>query len=298
MGSSVGAGRAAPAPDAEARFTDETGAVHGVVFDEELRPIPNATVGLRPGGSDASTAAASETGFERQVVADSAGAFAFSNLSPGTYHVFAVALGFASGTKRVEVVAGKVTETQVLLAQVPSDAPYYETHPAKGMVRSVVWRVGARCQTVVQPPLGTCLGLQFQDVTRRIVLDPDWATVVDEVVWVPNSAVVHQRAYVFATFPNVTDFSGVPDFESPGHFEAGGPSPVVLRIERAVIRERGHPEESQHGNTRFRALNNFDDVNASGVLAFGVMLDQPMSVYITIFHKEVAPAEFSVRPDA
>jgi hypothetical protein len=294
--SSEGAGPASgPAVDTTPRFDDATGALRVLVLDDELNPIGNATVGLLFRNAEAETPP-----FTPQLTTV-AGESVFSNLQPGAYDIQVVALGFESAGKRAEVVAGGVTEVQIVTPPLPSDAPYYETLPAAGMVRSIVWRVGGACDTVVQPPLGTCLGYQARDVTVRHKLTPDWATIVDETIWIPNSAGFHQRAYVFATFPNVTDFSGVPDFKSPGHFEAGGKSPVTMRIERQTLYDRNFPESNHYGGdrgTRFRHLNNFDDVDAAGVFSASAMIDQPMNVYITIFHKEVAPPEFSALPDA
>lgn len=278
-------------------FDDTTGAIHILVTDDELAPIANATVGVVTATGERDAALV-------PVMTSLSGEAVLSNLPPATYHVQAVALGYESSNKAVDVRAGEVAEIQLALIRLPSDDPYYETITKTDYVRSIVWRIGPNCDTVVQPPVGTCLGFQAHDVTFYRVLLQDWETLVDEAQWVPNSAFFHQRAYLFATFPNVTDFSGVPDFKSPGHFEAGGTSPVVLRIERATIRERGFPEESQYGpgpndrGTRFRAVNNFDDVGVPGVIGVSLMLDQTMHVYNTEFHKMVAPPEFSALPDA
>jgi hypothetical protein len=271
-----------PVSDEEAIVNDTAGAIEGHVLTDELLPAANGTVGVF---ETAQTVRVTETG-----------RFVFSRLAPGAYKVQASALGYQSQVRRVDVVAGEVTAAEFQLEAGAVEGPFHETEIHKGIVRSVVWRVGARCETLVQPPIGTCLGIQFDDVTFFYDSEPDWATYVDEVRWIPNSAVVHQRAYVFATFPNVTDFQGVPDFKSPGHFEAGGTSPVTLRIERTQLRERNFPEQNHHGRTRFRAVNNFDDVNAT-VVAAGVMIDQPIEVYLSIFYQERAPLEFSALPD-
>ena len=283
--------------DTGPRFDDSTGAIQVLLTDDELRPIANATVGLL-----------SETSATDAVIAPlvtpATGVAVFSKLSPGFYQVQAVALGFESAGKRVEARAGEVTDTQLMVAPLPSDEPFYETIVETGTIRSVLWRVGPSCDTVVQPPIGTCLGFQYDDVTFYRVLNEDWATIIDEATWIPNTAASHQRAYVFATFPNVTDFSGVPDFKSPGHFEAAGPNPVMLRIERTEIRDRGFPEENHYGEgpngrgTRFRAVNDFEDLGVPGVIGVSLMFDQVMTVYNTEFHKEVAPAEFSALPDS
>lgn len=278
----------------DASFGAETGALRLSVTDEEVRPVPNATARLWMGA-----AAEDNVPLERRTAAD--GRAAFSELAPGTYSLGILALGFEPLLLAVDVRAAALTDVSTMLVRLPYDGPYHETTTASGLVRSIVWRVGPACDTVVQPPLGTCLGFQAQDVTVRVPLTPDWATVVDEAAWTPNTAGFHQRAYVFATFPNVSDFSGVPDFKSPGHFEAGGTSPVVLWIERQTLYDRGFPESNHYGGargTRFRHVNNFDDVSAANVVSAGVMIDQPMDAFITVFHQEPAPPGFTALADA
>lgn len=280
------------------QFDDTTGALKVLITDDELAPIANATVGVTPTSPEEGASPV------EPLMTSDAGHAVFSSLTPGSYNVQVVALGFASAAKNVDVRVGEVVDVQLVIAPLPSDDPYHSTEVHRDTVQSVLWRVGPACDTVVQPPLGTCLGFQYNDVTFYRVLAEDWATIVDEATWTPNTAASHQRAYVFATFPNVTDFSGVPDFKSPGHFEAAGPNPVILRIERTEIRERGFPEESQFGEgpngrgTRFRAVNDFEDVGVPGVIGVSFMWDQAMTVYNTEFHKLVAPSDFTALPDA
>lgn len=279
-------------------FDESTGALEILLTDDELAPIANATVGIQP----------TEPQEGAQPIAplmtSAVGIAVFSNLAPGAYNTQVVALGYESAAKRVEVKAGDVAKLQLIVVRLPSDDPFHSTEVHRDIVQSVLWRVGPACDTIVQPPIGTCLGFQRNDVTFYRVLAEDWATIVDEATWIPNTAASHQRAYVFATFPNVTDFSGVPDFKSPGHFEAAGRSPVVLRIERTEIRERGFPEESQFGEgpngrgTRFRAVNDFEDLGVPGVVGVSFMWDQAMTVYNTEFHKTVAPVDFTALPDS
>ncbi len=279
-------------------FDESSGALEVLVTDDELAPIVGATVGVAPGEAPEGAAAIAP------LTTSMAGVAVFSRLLPGAYNTQVVALGYESVTKRVEVTAGDVTKLQLIVVRLPSDDPFHATEIHRDVVQSVLWRIGPACDTVVQPPIGTCLGFQYNDVTFYRVLAEDWATIVDEASWIPNTAASHQRAYVFATFPNVTDFSGVPDFKSPGHFEAAGRSPVTLRIERTEIRDRGFPEESQFGEgpngrgTRFRAVNDFEDVGVPGVVGVSFMWDQVMTVYNTEFHKTVAPVDFTALPDS
>lgn len=259
------------------------GSVVGTVVDEEFFPIAGATVGVAD--------------LDVQTTTDLEGKYALPAVTAGTQEIQVIALGYQSLSKRVDVAPDARTTVDFVLEALPSDEPYVDVVPHSGLVRSITWRIGSSCETVVQPPIGTCLGYQPSSLILYHETEPDWGTMIGELTWEPNSAIFHQRAYMYVTFPNVSDFSGVPDFESPGHFETGGESPQTLRIDRETIRERGHPEESHWGETRFRALNNFDDVNVSGLAGVSLMLDQPMDMYWSFFYRQTAPDVYSVLPD-
>src|SRR5688572_4705367 len=62
-----------------AQFDDTTGAVEGIVLDEEQQPIGGAQVGLLQASSNLSITTTS----------DLSGRFTFSQVQPGTYQLFA-----------------------------------------------------------------------------------------------------------------------------------------------------------------------------------------------------------------
>lgn len=88
----------------------EVGAIEGVVTDDELAPIPNATVALAK--------------LAISVRTDPGGAFLFENVAPGSHVVLAQALGFDQGAKKVDVVAGETARVNFELEPVAIGEPY------------------------------------------------------------------------------------------------------------------------------------------------------------------------------
>lgn len=263
---------------------ESSGAILGQVVDEELLPVANATVTLEDDhGKRLTTPSAHD------------GAFAFSDLDPGSYLILVSHDGYFNQTQRETVSAGQITELQMILELDPA-SDYVEVLPFRGIVDSATWRAGPSCLTIVQPPFGTCLGITPSSLYGTVDAEPDWRTIVSEVYWTPNSAVFHQTGFHYVRFPNVTSFEGVPDFNSAGYFETTGPTPMVLRIDRPTIQERGHPAESQYGPVVFRALNDFNDVNAT-VFAVGAMYQQTMDLLVSTFYGQTPPTGYTALPD-
>ncbi len=114
-------GSQAPVATGPAEYSDTTGAIEGVITDEEIQPIMGATVGLiqLP---------------DAVRMTDASGRFVLSNLPPGTYQLSATALGYSAVARSVAVVAGQITETNLILSRLPTLTPYYETFPFTGFI--------------------------------------------------------------------------------------------------------------------------------------------------------------------
>lgn len=101
--------------------SDETGAIAGVVTSVDLQPIPGAQVALKDGQADPE-------------VTDAAGRFSFSYLPPGKHTLFAVALGYASGAKSVDVTAGEVAEVRFQLEPIGAGTPFSVLEVKTGLI--------------------------------------------------------------------------------------------------------------------------------------------------------------------
>jgi hypothetical protein len=96
--------------------TSTTGVIRGIVVDEAIRPVANASVTLTPGDKTAAT-----TG---------AGTFGFDDLEPGTYFLKVARSGYNATQVSTEVVAGLAEPpiVKVLLVANPQATPYVEVY--------------------------------------------------------------------------------------------------------------------------------------------------------------------------
>ncbi|HUR24596.1 MAG TPA: carboxypeptidase regulatory-like domain-containing protein [Candidatus Thermoplasmatota archaeon] len=128
-GCSQGGGAATPEPaepafeNLELEATATTGVIRGVIVDEAVRPVANATVTLN-----------SETARETRSNAD--GAFGFAALEPGTYFLQVTKLGYFPVQQSAEVVAG-VAEPPIVKILLQTDAastPFWQGQVFEGFV--------------------------------------------------------------------------------------------------------------------------------------------------------------------
>lgn len=96
----------------EGDLAADAGRIEGLVTDPSLTPIPGATIGIVKAGIT--------------VLSDDAGAFAITNVPPGSYDVSAVALGYQGGARRVEISAGQTATVQFQLEPLAVKEPYLE----------------------------------------------------------------------------------------------------------------------------------------------------------------------------
>jgi len=108
----------------DARFSDlglqatsTTGVIRGVVVDDAIRPVANATVYL----------SGQKGGEPKQASSSGQGAFAFSGLDPGTYFLQVKKGGFLMAQQSVDVVAG-VAEPPVVKVQLLPDPGYIKPY--------------------------------------------------------------------------------------------------------------------------------------------------------------------------
>ncbi len=131
----------------EPLVTEETGAIRGIVTDDEGLPVEGATVAAQ---QDGQTVKESET--------DDSGEFAMGNLEPGTYRVFVQALGHDAVGKDASVVAGQETTLDFTLGAVAVEQPHHTTYTQVGHIQ---------CSTRTYP-----------GVPLAGVIDPGWYTGV------------------------------------------------------------------------------------------------------------------------
>jgi hypothetical protein len=153
--------------------TATTGIIRGVVVDEAVRPVANATIRLTPG--DARTTSTAD------------GLFGFANLAPGTYFLAVTRPGYNPVQASTDVVAGVAEPpiVKVLLTANATLAPYVDALRFQGFL-SFGAAVGiTSVGTTINPTLSEVLqDTSIWTVTFDTV--PQWAQ--GELLWEHNQA--------------------------------------------------------------------------------------------------------------
>jgi hypothetical protein len=165
---------AAPPPDFQdlgLQATATTGLVRGLVVDQAIRPVGNATISLTPGNLTARTAAN--------------GLFGFDGLAPGTYFVGVRKLGFVATQTSATVIAGEAEPplVRVQLVSDPVTAPYIEILSYEGFMTCGVAIVASSvgCDTSTSKELGDRVYFPW-----NFTVLPNWTQ--GELVWEQTQA--------------------------------------------------------------------------------------------------------------
>jgi hypothetical protein len=289
-------------------FGADTGAVRGLVLDEEGLPIAGAEAALsgRPGTART----------------NGAGEFALSDVPPGRYSLLVAALRFAPHSQSVDVAAGAVTAVEMALRLLPEEGVAYQR-----AIGPVPGRFFCGFGTGVLS--GPCKGVGWSDPNHpvesawrqatsggennifryeRIVagnrtLESDvLRTVVVEITWTPSSA--GARWMQASLEQNPPEGQGRNATNTIVWTRAAGEGPLKLV---------GTPGERNHGGNRDMPLtvDGFTvgvfptvDPNAPKVtnptnnrdilLGASAYTDQAFQVWITLFFNEPAPEDYSM----
>lgn len=148
--------------------TSTTGVIRGIVIDEAIRPLFNASVSL--------------AGLNRTVVTNDDGAFGFEGLEPGTYFFAVSKLGFKGAQGSADVVAGVSDPAivKVMLTSNPSTAPYVEVQAFRAFITcgAAIVATSVGCNTF--PDVGEALGDKVYFLYKFTTL-PMWTQ--GELVW-------------------------------------------------------------------------------------------------------------------
>ncbi len=112
--------------DFDVEATDTTGVIRGIVVDQAIVPIEGALIEIKASGLSATT--------------NDAGAFAFADLSPGTYFIEASKAGYKSVQQSAVVEAGVDNPpiVKVRMDADPQSLPYVEVDQFDGFLQCSV----------------------------------------------------------------------------------------------------------------------------------------------------------------
>lgn len=283
---------------------EDTGAVQGHVYSEDLLPIVNALVALR--GTDV-TDTTDESGF-----------FLFRGVTPGKYTLDVVSLGFDSTARAVNVDAGQVATLEVVLIKIAvPDLVYAEVLQHAGFLECAMGAVVfvAPCTYPYRSVYGNAhnagvnltaiagapADLQNNRFWLNFTINPEAEQLIAELVWVPGSA----AATTMQLFILCGDFDYVLNECTEGHRYGvnTSTSPVRVDVNRADTDEEGDDNmtkgcpDSEFCVTSGRPVWWTNDVAmpfSNPQFAF----QQRFEVWDSIFYNGSAPAEYTIIPDS
>lgn len=156
-----------------------TGSVTGRVLDEESNPIQDADVGIR-----------GQPSFVAKT--DALGRYTFNGVNPGTISVDAQKLGFDSGSRKVDIVAGEVKTLDItLIAMAVASQGYPHMIPLTAYMQ-----VGATTPVLTLRP-GVLLNdkLVFSTEMKKGV-----RTALTEMVWQSSAPLSAKKMRLDTTF--------------------------------------------------------------------------------------------------
>lgn len=255
---------------ASAEALSDAGSVEGLVVDDAVNPIQGATVALE--------------GLPQTATTDEGGTFQFTNLAPGSYKLFAAKLGFESSARAVSVVAGESTKVTITLTQLQVDEAYVDL---------IVFKLFMACGggLIVVTFTGGC---QAVIPNHRVVADhnvtKDLETAIAELVWTATSG-FSSKSLRLVMGKDETG-GNLPRFTYP-YGDAQGPSPVKLRAD-AKFKGINDQEEDKPMAIRDRIWVPFSSPDPPVVI---LVLEQPMTLYSSMFYGEEAAEDYSAIPD-
>ena len=263
--------------------TATTGVLRGVVVDDAIRPVANASVTARgPDGERSATTAAD-------------GLFGFDGLQPGTWFVSVGKVAYEETQVSAEVLAGvdDPPVVKVLLVFVPSQAPFVTEVQVEAFVQCIV--PGANMCAIInlypcalagycEPIVDDTSYVLLYDELVALQRIPDWMQT--EVVWASTQSLSPQLA-IRPSAHSPDDGAGLDERQDWVH----GPSPIVMAWdqERAEEWEMGTAE-----GVSFEVFGHMEETSAIGSIGF--VLSQRVSFYFHVFYGYTPPEgwQFSV----
>lgn len=280
---------------APATFDETTGGIEGVVVDTEGLPIPQAVVGIPEAGEDTTTT--------------ESGRFAFSNLDPGTYTLFAQKLGYESKGKSVQVAAGEATTIDIELVELAITDPY-----TTQVIQSGLFGCGASWRPAVFfSGIAACGVLSlFLNLTQYDQFLLDWEIRDDIVGWNGSAFEMHWESNQIAGKGLWMLWEVCANDRETRFASVNGESPLRVHVNSSVVHGVIH-----NGTYNDDACGAADDrcnddecafisrvfsmpqtLGESSPADIGVTFQQRFEQIHTAFFYEPGPEDFTAIPDA
>lgn len=256
--------------------------------DAELVPLAGALVSISDQGQTTTSA--------------QDGGFAFSQVTPGQYAVYAALLGYESAGKSVNVVAGEVTGVQFSLAPIPIEEPFHQIMSAKGMLG---------CAVDIQPVVGVAAcGLPVVNTTvsdRFLIVwtlglpTENWDAAVFETHWTSNQVLSQGLNPIW-------EINACSNDNDVTFAEGGGRNPMIFYVNQSKIEEVIDNAANDKGCGSSEANCNEDDckihsrmfseAETTGQTAdVGLTIQQTYENFFSSFFDSTFPEGYSAKTD-
>lgn len=251
-----------------ATFSIETGAIAGLVTDDQLSPLAAVEVQL---GDNV-------TGSVRT---DAGGAFTFSHITPGSHVLFASKPGYIGSTVRVSVLAGETAKAQLALVPIAIEEPRQESFVDDGFIQLVLAVGSGFVNLGSQAALGTNKDAARRDAAKGNV------EVVGTLVWDPTTAASAKWMYLDIGHDEEKENRTIgrsPLTKRVGNLTIEKPSPTFFRfmVSSPCVPARPGPECAEDFPTRL----------------VQVVYEQRLKLYSTFFYVEPGPPGYTAAPPA
>jgi hypothetical protein len=266
--------------DGDVDLAPGLGGIAGVVVDQAIRPVADATVQV----TGANVERSAETGED--------GAFRFADLQPGTYQLRVEHLLYAAAQSVVEVRADEVASTKVLVERLFTQDPYHETLKFDGFIQcgySVSGALSSVCVNDYTHFVGpyTCPECEhlFDKRSHDFAVGAGWQTMVYEMTWDPSAqGTSPEMRLIISHFPRPA---------SHWYCSGNGPDPVHIRMDLNVTCEDQQDEPEQVPPEGLPNMHMFAATSAPEGQPASAAFSQPFSVFMNFFYYGKAPADWS-----
>lgn len=254
-------------PPTSAQATDDSGAISGTVVDEESLPVAGATVAV--------------IDEELETTTDEAGAFAFNNLTAGTFKLVVQKLGYESAARSVDVRLGEVASIDIQLRTLEvSVDPFIVILPFDGYIH---------CGVNPYWPTNVCGDSLGEDKARfPFDVDANWSLeeLVVELTWTPATAATAQHLEMDLCNEVPAEEDTLLCFEGNYWDYESGKSPVVMRKDDVPVEDY----------TRYMVAVGAGFINTTDPTSLLPAIQQQFTLYVSQCYVEECSEAFTARP--
>ena len=290
------------APAAPADFDESTGAITGLVTNDEAVPLAGAQVAIK---SDA---------HEQSTLSDPTGKFTLSRIPPGTYRLFAQMLGYGATAKSIDVLAGEEKQANVVLVALAIQQGYASIWSKKGYFDCSTTLAGSTGPCGFLPVVGNVTYVaDLFDTTRRAFeykVGPGVMDVFNEVTWKQGSFATGEKLRNTFSYHNRTT--------THWWCSSTGTNPMRFHWERSEDVEANEPGTCEGSGAQLPSgqpqaipyktgemLRSFlntgparNPATGGDISQFGLAWQQNFEIWFSVFYWERAADDHSALKDA